>query len=138
MAAKIVGKYKMESSEGFDEFMKALGVGLVMRKMASTATPSLEISENEGTYTMKTVTTFKTTEISFKLGEPFTETTADGRVVQSTITLDGNTMTHKQVGDKEKNEKDSILTRVFNDTGIDMECKVDDVVCKRIYKRQEE
>lgn len=136
--AKIVGKYKMETSEGFDEFMKALGVGLVMRKMANTATPTMEISESDGTYSLKTITTFKTTEINFKLGEKFTETTADGRVVQSTITLDGNKMIHKQEGDKEKKEKDSVLTREFTDDGVNMECKVDDVVCKRTYKRQAE
>jgi hypothetical protein len=136
MSAEICGKYKMESSEGFDEFMKALGVGLVMRKMANAASPSVEISEKDGTYTMKTITTFKTTEINFKLGEPFTETTADGRVVKSTITLDGNTLLHKQEGDKEKGEKDSVLTRVFSEAGMNLECKADDVVCKRVYKRE--
>ncbi|KAF2348307.1 Lipocalin/cytosolic fatty-acid binding domain [Trinorchestia longiramus] len=104
--------------------------------MANAASPSLEITEKDGTYTIKTITTFKTTEINFKLGEPFTETTGDGRVVQSTITLEGNTLLHKQEGDKEKNEKDSVLTRVFTDTGMDLECKTGDVVCKRVYKRE--
>ncbi|XP_064087830.1 sodium/calcium exchanger regulatory protein 1-like [Macrobrachium nipponense] len=135
--AKIVGKYKLETSENFDEFMKALGVGLVMRKMGNTATPSVEITLEDDTYSLKTVTTFKTTEIKFKLGEEFEETTADGRVVKSTITLDGNKMTHNQVGDKEKKEKDSLLTREFTDTEMIMECKVDDVVSKRVYKRQD-
>ncbi|XP_045132890.1 sodium/calcium exchanger regulatory protein 1-like [Portunus trituberculatus] len=135
--AKIVGKYKMETSEGFDEFMKALGVGMVMRKMGNAATPTVEILLEDGTYTLKTVTTFKTTEIKFKLGEEFEETTADGRTVKSTITLDGNKLIHNQVGDKEKKEKDSVLTREFTDTEMLMECKVDDVVCKRVYKRQD-
>merc|ERR1712098_994310 len=116
--------------------MKAIGVGLVMRKMANAASPALEITEADGKYTIKTTTTFKTTEISFKLGEEFEETTADGRVVKSTITLDGDTLTHKQIGNKDKKEKDSTLIRKFNDTGMDLECKVDDVVSKRVYKRQ--
>lgn len=135
--AKIVGKYKMESSENFDEFMKALGVGMVMRKMGNAATPSVDITEEGGTYSLKTISTFKTTEIKFKLGEEFEETTADGRTVKSTISLDGNKMTHKQTGDKEKKEKDSVLLREFTDTEMIMECKVDDIVCKRVYKRQE-
>nr|AFN08746.1 fatty acid binding protein [Scylla paramamosain] len=135
--AKIVGKYKMDSSEGFDDFMKALGVGMVMRKMGNAATPTVEITLDDGTYTLKTVTTFKTTEIKFKLGEEFEETTADGRTVKSTITLDGNKLIHNQVGDKEKKEKDSVLTREFTDTEMLMECKVDDIVCKRVYKRQD-
>ncbi|KAK8398747.1 hypothetical protein O3P69_004088 [Scylla paramamosain] len=73
----------------------------------------------------------------FKLGEEFEETTADGRTVKSTITLDGNKLIHNQVGDKEKKEKDSVLTREFTDTEMLMECKVDDIVCKRVYKRQD-
>ncbi|XP_068218255.1 sodium/calcium exchanger regulatory protein 1 [Palaemon carinicauda] len=135
--AKIVGKYKLETSENFDEFMKALGVGLVMRKMGNTATPSVEITLEGDTYSLKTITTFKTTEIKFKLDEEFEETTADGRVVKSTIKLDGNKLIHNQVGDKEKKEKDSLLTREFTDTEMIMECKVDDVVSKRVYKRQD-
>ncbi|MPC40570.1 Myelin P2 protein [Portunus trituberculatus] len=113
------------------------GVGMVMRKMGNAATPTVEILLEDGTYTLKTVTTFKTTEIKFKLGEEFEETTADGRTVKSTITLDGNKLIHNQVGDKEKKEKDSVLTREFTDTEMLMECKVDDVVCKRVYKRQD-
>lgn len=58
------------------------GVGLVMRKMGNAATPTVEITEEDGTYTLKTVTTFKTTEIKFKVGEEFEETTADGRNVK--------------------------------------------------------
>lgn len=135
--SKIVGKYKMETSDNFDEFMKALGVGLVMRKMGNAATPTVEITLEDGVYILKTITTFKTTEIKFKLGEEFQETTADGRTVKSTITLDGNKMIHNQLGDKEKEEKDSVLVREFTDTEMLMECKVDDVVCKRVYKRQE-
>nr|ADY80038.1 fatty acid binding protein [Procambarus clarkii] len=133
--AKIAGKYKMESSENFDDFMKALGVGLVMRKMGNAATPTVEISLEDDVYTMKTTTTFKTTEVKFKLGEEFEETTADGRNVKSTITLEGNKMIHNQKGDEEKKEKSSVLTREFTETEMLMECKVDDIVCKRVYKR---
>lgn len=53
-----------------------------MRKMGNAATPTVEITKDGDTYTMKTITTFKTTEIKFKLGEEFEETTADGRVVK--------------------------------------------------------
>lgn len=127
----------METSENFDEFMKALGVGLVMRKMGNAATPCVDITLDGDTYTLKTVTTFKTTEIKFKLGEEFEETTADGRVVKSKVVLEGNKLIHNQVGDKEKKEKDSVLTREFTDTDMIMECKVDDIVCKRVYKRQD-
>ena len=50
--------------------------------MANAATPVVEISETDGTYNMKTTTTFKTHDISFKLGVEFAEETADGRNVK--------------------------------------------------------
>lgn len=50
--------------------------------MGNAATPTVEITEEDGTYTLKTITTFKTTEIKFKVGEEFEETTADGRTVK--------------------------------------------------------
>ena len=47
----MTGRYKMTSSEGFDEFMKALGVGLMKRKLANSVTPVvvIEISDDGGT-----------------------------------------------------------------------------------------
>jgi len=134
--AKIEGTYKLDHSENFDEFMKALGVGMVMRKMANAATPVVTITKDGDTYHYKQATTFKTTEMKFKLGEEFEETTGDGRLVKSTITLEGDTLKHKQVGDASKKEKDSTMDRTFTDTHMNMVCTVDDIVCKRNYKRE--
>ncbi|MCL4134227.1 UNVERIFIED_CONTAM: hypothetical protein GTU68_066688 [Idotea baltica] len=91
-----------------------------MRKMGNAASPAVEITEEDGVYTLKTITTFKTTEIKFKLGEEFDESTADGREVKSTVTADGSKWIHKQIGDKKKEEKDSTLTREFSDEGFNM------------------
>ena len=53
----------------------------MMRKMGNTMVPTVEIAEENGEFELKTITTFKTTSIKFKLGEPFEEETADGRKV---------------------------------------------------------
>lgn len=48
--------------------------------MGNMAKPNLVISvDDAGVVSMKSETTFKTTEIKFKLSEEFEETTADGR-----------------------------------------------------------
>lgn len=48
--------------------------------MGNMAKPNLVISvEDAGLISMKSETTFKTTELKFKLNEEFDETTADGR-----------------------------------------------------------
>ncbi|XP_037071640.1 sodium/calcium exchanger regulatory protein 1-like [Pollicipes pollicipes] len=135
MTDKMVGKWKMESSENFDEYMKTLGVGFMMRKMGNTLVPTVEITEADGEYELKTVTTFKTTVIKFKLDVPFEEETADGRKVQATMTMDGNTLVHEQKGNKEKEEKDSVLKRTFDGDTMTLTCTVDDVTATRVYKR---
>ncbi|XP_011158936.1 probable fatty acid-binding protein isoform X1 [Solenopsis invicta] len=129
----ILGKrYKLQSSEKFDEYMKALGVGMVTRKMGSTVSPVVELTEKDGMYTLKTTSPFKNTEIKFKLGEEFDEETADGRKVKSVCTLEGNKLIQEQKG-----EKNTTIEREFTPTEMTAIMKVDDIVCTRVYKLQE-
>lgn len=58
------------------------GVGMALRKMGGMAKPSTIISIEGDKVVLKTSSTFKNTEISFKLGEEFDESTADGRNVK--------------------------------------------------------
>ena len=133
------GRYLMETSDNFDDFMKALGVGLIKRKLANSVIPinEIEIADN-GIYTIRTVTTVRTSEISFKLNEPFTEDTIDGRKTQTVATRVGNFLKLDQKGDKSRGEKDSVMTRDLVGNVITMELIVDNITCTRIYKRIEE
>ncbi|XP_015116027.1 myelin P2 protein isoform X1 [Diachasma alloeum] len=129
----LLGKrYKLVSSDKFDDYMKALGVGLMTRKMGAQMSPVVELTKNDDTYTLKTTSTFKSTEIKFKLGEEFDEETPDGRKVKSVITLDGNKMSHIQKGDKT-----TTIEREFTANEMKAIMTVDDIVCTRIYKLQE-
>lgn len=127
----VTGKYKLESSEKFDEYMKALGVGVMTRTMANNATPVQEIKQDNEEFFIKTTTTFKTTEIKFKLNETFDETTGDGRKVKSLVSWDGDKLVHKQTGEP----KDTTITREFTDDTMKMVLVVDDIVCTRVYKK---
>ena len=71
----------------FDPAVSPAGVGFMMRKMGNTMVPTVEITEESGEFELKTITTFKTTTIKFKLGESFEEETADGRKV--TVSVSG-------------------------------------------------
>lgn len=53
-----------------------------MRKMGAVTKPTTIISLDGDKVVLKTSSTFKSTEISFKLGEEFDETTADSRKVK--------------------------------------------------------
>ncbi|XP_047097604.1 fatty acid-binding protein, muscle-like isoform X2 [Schistocerca piceifrons] len=122
-------KYKLDKSENFDEVMKALGVGMVTRKMGNAVSPVIELTKDGDTYTLKSSSTFKNTVITFKLGEEFEEETPDGRKVKSTITQDGNKLHHIQKG-----EKTTTIVREFSAEEVKMTITVDDLVCTRIYK----
>lgn len=132
MASQLVGKWKLESSENFDQYMHAVGVGKVMAKLGSTAKPTIIISVDGDVWSVRTETTFKTHEIHFKIGEEFDETTADGRKVRTTCTLeDGKKLIQSQQGDVP-----STLTReLIDDNTLQLTCEAKNVVSKRMYKR---
>ncbi|XP_054279821.1 fatty acid-binding protein, muscle-like isoform X2 [Macrosteles quadrilineatus] len=122
-------KYKLATSDKFEEYMKALGVGLMTRKMGNTVSPVIELTENSGEYTLTSNSTFKNTAIKFRLGEEFEEETPDGRKVKSIITQDGNKLIHIQKGAKE-----SKIIREFTNDEVKMLLTVDDITCTRVYK----
>jgi fatty acid-binding protein 3 len=62
-------KYKLDKQEKFDEYMKAIGIGMVMRKMANSSTPVVSMVLNGDEYTFTSEATLKTTVMKFKLGE---------------------------------------------------------------------
>jgi len=122
-------KYKLASSEKFDEYMKAIGVGLVVRKMGNAASPVVELTKNGDEYTLTSQSTFKNTTTVFKLGEEFEEETPDGRKVKAVVTQEGNKLIHVQKG-----EKETTIIREFSEDELKMTLTVEDIVCTRIYK----
>ena len=63
------GKYTRTSAENYEEFLKEMNVGYLLRKAATVSTPTLEVSESEGIWTIKTSTTLKSMELKFKVSE---------------------------------------------------------------------
>lgn len=55
------------------------GVGFATRQVGNRTKPNLIVTADGGTVCLKSQSTFKTTEIKFKLNEAFEETTADDR-----------------------------------------------------------
>lgn len=65
-----------------DEFLKAVGVPLPIRMMARNSNPRIVISENNGVWTIRTETFFKTMTTTFTPGVEFMDTTPGGQEVQ--------------------------------------------------------
>lgn len=133
----IVGEWKLSKSENFDEFMKELGVGMIMRKIGNTTKPTVKITLNDDVWTLETHTTLKTTVLKFKLNEPFDEETIDGRKVNSVVSLeDGNKLVHTQ-RDRDNNNVVTVLTRQLNDSGeLVVVAKANEVVSTRTYSKE--
>uniref|UniRef100_A0A8C8RPI7 Fatty acid binding protein 4 n=1 Tax=Pelusios castaneus TaxID=367368 RepID=A0A8C8RPI7_9SAUR len=131
MCDLFVGTWKLISSENFEEYMRELGVGFATRKMAGVAKPSVIISTNGDVITIRTESTFKNTEFSFKLGEEFEETTADDRKVKSIMTLDNGSLIQVQKWDG----KETTLKRKLVDGKLVVECTMNNVICTRTYER---
>uniref|UniRef100_A0A8V5GEQ5 Cytosolic fatty-acid binding proteins domain-containing protein n=1 Tax=Melopsittacus undulatus TaxID=13146 RepID=A0A8V5GEQ5_MELUD len=89
MVDAFVGTWRLVETTNFDEYMKALGVGFATRQVAGFTKPTTIIELDGDKVTVKTQSTFKNTEISFKLGEEFDETTADDRHVKVSAGIHG-------------------------------------------------
>merc|ERR1712126_302527 len=122
------------SEEKYEDLLKALNVGFMLRKAAMASTPVMTITNDGGNWTMVTKTTMKSAELKFKLGEEFEEDTTDGRHCKTTVTLDGNVMTTKQKATK-SGEKDATVVRTFSDDGISLTMSTDGATSVQKYKR---
>ncbi|XP_030073656.1 fatty acid-binding protein, heart [Microcaecilia unicolor] len=126
-----LGNWKLVESHDFDEYMKKIGVGFATRQIANVTKPTTIICMEGDTIIVKTQSTFKNTELKFKLGEEFDETTADDRKVKSIVTLDGKKLKHVQKWEG----KETSLVREIQDGKLILTLTMDDVVCTRTYEK---
>ncbi|XP_044027635.1 fatty acid-binding protein, heart [Siniperca chuatsi] len=133
MAEAFVGTWNLKESDKFDEYMKELGVGFATRKVGVMTKPTTIISVDGDMVTLKTQSTFKNTELTFKLGEEFDETTADDRKVKSFVSIDNGKMVHVQKWD----DKETTLVREVKDKVLTLTLTMGDVVCTRSYEKAE-
>lgn len=69
---QIVGKYEYESSENFEEFVKAMGL-VEMATPFMGSKPTVEVSKNGDQWTIAVTSKGKTSSSTFKLNEPYEE-----------------------------------------------------------------
>ena len=133
------GKFVLVSAEQYDQFLKAIGVGFLLRKAIPCFTPSIEIAEAYGDlWNVKTSTIFKTFEIEFKLNEEFDETTPDGREVKSLVTVEDGTLVWLERAKKEGVASTKTVVCMENEDMIVFSYTVEgfpDLVCTQKFKR---
>ncbi|GAA6099415.1 fatty acid binding protein 4a [Tachysurus ichikawai] len=109
------------------------GVGFATRQVGNRTKPNFILSvDDQGLISMKSQSTFKTTEVKFKLSEAFEETTADDRKTTTTVSLENGKLMQKQTWDG----KETTLEREVTDGKLIATCKMGDVVAVRTYVKE--
>ncbi|KAK5855144.1 hypothetical protein PBY51_005278 [Eleginops maclovinus] len=133
MVDVFLGTWNLKESEKFDEYMKKLGVGFATRKVGNITKPTTIISMDGDMVTVKTQSSVKNTELSFKMDEEFDENTADDRKVKSFVTIDGGKLVHTQKWDG----KETSLVREVQGNNLTLTLTMDDVISIRRYVKAE-
>ncbi|NP_001085576.1 fatty acid binding protein 3 S homeolog [Xenopus laevis] len=128
---KFAGTWRLVDSKNFDEYMKAIGVGFATRQIGNVTKPTTIISLDGDKIIVQTQSTFKNTEVSFKLNEEFNETTADDRKCKSLVTLEDGKLKHVQKWDG----KETTLIREVDGDKLVLTLTLADVVSSRHYEK---
>lgn len=101
--ASVIGKWKIESCENFEEYMKAIGVSDEKRveahKFLSTGSNMTQEFKADGdNWTISTSTAAGERSLSFTIGMEQDSTTLDDRPIKVKFTIDGNSLVEKQTG----------------------------------------
>ncbi|KAJ8711074.1 hypothetical protein PYW07_008316 [Mythimna separata] len=126
-------RYKLKSSDQFEEYLKLIGVGLIQRKAACAVSPVAVLTKDGDTYTFTMTTTFKTITFTFKFNEEFIEERPDGVKLKSLVVADGEVMTQTQTED---NGRRSTHVRTFTPEILTVVTTVDGWPgkCVRVYE----
>merc|ERR1711879_381512 len=108
-----------------------------MGKAATLSTPQMDITEEVGTWNIKTSTTLKTMELKFKLNEEFDETTPDGCQVSALVTFEDGKIVTVQKAKKEGQKSTKSIRELAGDEFIYTMTidGNDDLKCVQKFKR---
>merc|ERR1712211_101732 len=93
------GRYMMTSWENYEDFLEKLGVGLLLRKLATLGTPIVEVTEENGEWNIR-----RTTTIFYRLVK-----------LSSIVTVEGNKFIHKSTAKVEGVTGHTVITEFCGD-----------------------
>nr|CDS27709.1 fatty acid binding protein a [Hymenolepis microstoma] len=129
---RFVGKWELEKSQGFSGLLKQLGVEQKFVEIADNVKNTIEISElQEGQYKFHCENSVQNSDDVFCLGKEFQESSPDGRILTSKITLDNDTMRHEQIREGQK----ILILRTIENGKMKTIAQFGDCVCERWYKK---
>ena len=127
----VAGRYEMVASNNYGEFLKAIGVDMMLRNLAEKFRPTVEITEDGERMTLQTLTALKNIRLDFTLGQTFDEEILDGRRARSVITQESNQLLQVSEIDNERWSVD----RTFSDGSMKEVLQSKGVVATRVYQK---
>ncbi|ESO97928.1 hypothetical protein LOTGIDRAFT_228443 [Lottia gigantea] len=133
---KFCGKWKLDRSENFDEFLKEMGVNFLVRKMAGSSKPEQEIRVDDDTIVVSTKAGFWNKESRMKLNEEFEED-RDGVKMKCFGKYENGVIIIDNTPIDKPDFKPQKVTREIIDNELVMIMNVGDgyLICKRYFKR---
>uniref|UniRef100_A0A8C3MS20 Uncharacterized protein n=1 Tax=Geospiza parvula TaxID=87175 RepID=A0A8C3MS20_GEOPR len=102
MPPNLTGYYRFVSQENMDNYLRALDINVVLRKLVCLLKPDKEIIHTGDHMVIRTITTLRDYVMDFDLGVQFEEDLGpvDGRKCQTTVSWEGDQLVCEQLGEK--------------------------------------
>ncbi|KAL5017368.1 hypothetical protein ScPMuIL_006957 [Solemya velum] len=130
---KFCGVWKLDRSENFDGYLKEVGVNFMLRKMAGVAGETVTITV-EGDQVRILTKGPRETDIKFRPGQAFESRDTHDNPLEVTTTLEDGVL-YTDAKAMNSKGKDHRITRDIVNGELVQTIKVNDVICKRIYKK---
>ncbi|XP_040452874.1 retinol-binding protein 5 isoform X1 [Falco naumanni] len=102
MPPNLTGYYRFVSQENMDNYLRALDINVVLRKVVCLLKPDKEIIHTGNHMVIRTITSLRDYVMDFDLGVQFEEDLGpvDGRKCQTTVSWEGDQLVCEQLGEK--------------------------------------
>ncbi|KAI6179656.1 Cytosolic fatty-acid binding domain and Calycin-like domain and Calycin domain-containing protein [Aphelenchoides besseyi] len=132
---QLVGSWKHESAENVDAFLKAVGIGMILRKVASTQKPLVKITVDGDEWHVAIESAFKNHSWNFALNKRNKITTIDGRTFWATYTDEDGVLVEKQESLEGEKTVPAVTRRWVEGDKLLMTEEANGVVAKRSFTR---
>lgn len=129
------GKYVLDRSEKFEEFLAANGVNWVIRKMAGSSRPNADVTQDGSKITFRLHSLVIDRSTTFTVGEDFNEVQQNGVEMRVSSSWEGKKLKLVYTPTKEGAAKPQTVIREMDGDEMIMTMQVDDVMAKRVFKK---
>ena len=136
------GRFKLERSENFDEFLASRGVGWILRKMIAFSSVTKVFAPDPqapGKLVMENLTSKKNLKYAgIELGKPFHAEGLDGKEHEITFSLTDEGLLEKHVRPDDPNDKGETYVYTRDGDHLVLKMQNEQVTCKRWFKKEKE